>query len=148
MAAVRDLDVATEGVDDTGARARRASRSTSRWLVLALAALLALPLFVALFSFREPTWTPVLDLAQTELRVRDVGTSHTPLIGLPGRIMYDGQQGSHPGPLSFYALAPVYRLLGASAFSLQAATVVLNAGAVLVALALARRRGGTALVLG
>ena len=114
----------------------------------ALAALLVLPLFVAVIAFHKPTWTPVLDLAQTELRVRDVGTSHTPLIGLPGRILYEGQQGSHPGPLSFYALAPVYRLFGSTAFGLQAATLVLNAAAVTIALLAARRRGGTPLVLG
>ena len=48
----------------------------------------------------------------TELRVRDVGTRHTPLIGLPGRIGKFPDQGSHPGPLSFYLLAPTYRLLG------------------------------------
>jgi hypothetical protein len=120
----------------------------SRRAVAALAVLLVLPLFVAVIGFHKPTWTPVLDLAQTELRVRDVGTSHTPLIGLPGRILYEGQQGSHPGPLSFYALAPVYRLFGSTAFALQVATFVLNAGAVVVALALARRRGGAALVLG
>ena len=119
-----------------------------RALVVGLAILLVLPLFVAVIGFHKPTWTPVLDLAQTEMRVRDVGTSHTPLIGLPGRIVYEGNQGSHPGPLSFYALAPVYRLFGSTAFALQMATFVLNAGAVIVALVLARRRGGTALVLG
>ena len=120
----------------------------SRRAVAALAALLVLPLFVAVIGFHKPTWTPVLDLAQTELRVRDVGTSHTPLIGLPGRILYEGHQGSHPGPLSFYALAPVYRVFGSTAFALQMATLVLNAAAVVVALLLARRRGGPALVLG
>ena len=51
--------------------------------------MLVLPLFVAVIGFHKPTWTPVLDLAQTEMRVRDVGTSHTPLIGLPGRILYE-----------------------------------------------------------
>ena len=117
-------------------------------MLAALAGLLVLPLFVAVLAFRTPTWTPVLDLAQTELRVRDVGTSHTPLIGLPGRIRYEGNQGSHPGPLSFYALAPVYRLFGAGAWSLQLATFVLNAAAVVVALLLARRRAGPPLMLG
>lgn len=116
--------------------------------IAALTALLALPLVVALLAFREPTWTPVLDLAQTELRVRDVGTSHTPLVGLPGRILHEGAQGSHPGPLSFYALAPVYRLVGASPFALQAATVVVHVVAIVVALVIARRRGGLPLLLG
>ncbi len=67
------------------------------------------PLAVAVIAQRNAHWHPVFDLAMTELRVRDVGGSHTPLIGLQGRI---GPTGSHPGPLSFYLLAPVYRLLG------------------------------------
>lgn len=109
---------------------------------------LVAPLVVALVVLRQPTWFPVLDLAMTELRVRDVGTAQTPLIGLPGRIGRTlADQGSHPGPLSFYALAPTYRLLGRSAWALQAGTVALHAVAVTVALLIARRRGGTVLVV-
>ena len=62
-----------------------------------LAAALILPLAVAVVAFHKPTWTPVLDLAQTELRVRDVGTAHTPLIGLPGRIG-TGAAAGEPSP--------------------------------------------------
>ena len=117
-------------------------------LIAVLAAALILPLAVAVVGFHRPTWAPVLDLAQTELRVRDVGTADTPLIGLPGRIGTGAEQGSHPGPLSFYALAPTYRLFGSSAFSLQIASLVVQAGAIVVALLIARRRGGSSLVLG
>ena len=67
---------------------------------------------------RSP-WYPVLDLAMTEFRVRDVFGRHTPLIGLPGRIGEYPNQGSHPGPLSFYLLAPTYRLLGSSSWALE-----------------------------
>ncbi len=87
-------------------------------------------------------WYPVLDLAMTEFRVRDVGTSHTPLVGLPGRLGYFPDQGSHPGPLSFYALAIVYKLSGSSAHGLEYATVLLSLAAVITALWLATRRGG------
>ena len=83
----------------------------------------------------------------TELRVRDVGGRSTPLIGLPGRIGTLNQQGSHPGPLSFYALAPTYRLLGSTAWALQVATVVVHAVAMGVALVIAGRRGGARLIL-
>lgn len=110
-------------------------------------AVLCVPLLVALVGFRQPPWTPVLDLAMTELRVRDVFGRHTPLIGLPGRIGSLAEQGSHPGPLSFYALAPVYRLLGSSAWALQAATVLIHAVAMGTALVVAGRRGGARLVL-
>lgn len=119
-----------------------------RAVVAACLAVLCLPLLVALGGFRRPTWTPVLDLAMTELRVRDVGGPHTPLIGLPGRIGTLSQQGSHPGPISFYALAPTYRLLGSTAWALQIATVVVHAVAMGAALAIAGRRGGRDLVLG
>lgn len=124
------------------------SRRRSLLVVAACAAVLVLPLVVAMVALRQPTWFPVLDLAMTELRVRDVGTSRTPLIGLPGRIGRTlADQGSHPGPLSFYALAPAYRLLGRSAWAMQVGTVAVHAVAVTVSLLIARRRGGTPLVL-
>ena len=93
-------------------------------------------------------WSPVLDLAMTELRVRDVGGRHTPLIGLPGRIGTFPDQGSHPGPLSFYLLAPVYRLFGSTSHVLLVSTAVLNVAALCVAIWIAGRCGGRRLVLG
>jgi hypothetical protein len=123
-------------------------RRTSRLVVAGCVVVLSVPLVVALFALRRPTWFPVLDLAMTELRVRDVGTAHTPLIGLPGRIGRTlADQGSHPGPLSFYLLAPAYRLFGRSAWTLQVGTVALHTAAAAAALLIARRRGGTTLVV-
>jgi hypothetical protein len=116
-----------------------------RWLVPAAAAAVLAPLAVAVLAQRNAHWHPVYDLAMTELRVRDVGGRHTPLIGLQGRI---GPTGSHPGPLSFYLLAPTYRLLGSSAFALQAATAVFHGAAALTALLIARRRGDGRVVVG
>ncbi|MGD9999117.1 MAG: hypothetical protein AB7U39_19535 [Ilumatobacteraceae bacterium] len=116
-----------------------------RWIVWAL---LALPFVIAALVLQTRHWQPVLDLAMTELRVRDVGTSHTPLIGLPGRIGVFPDQGSHPGPLSFYLLAPTYRILGASAWALLVGMIVLNLVAIGLALWLAERRGGPRLVVG
>ena len=117
-----------------------------RWAVVLVAAALGLPLVVALVQMRSPQWHPVLDLAMTELRVRDVGTGDAPLIGLPGRIgEVLEEQGSHPGPASFYALAPTYRLLGSTSWALQVGTALIHVVAIGVALALARRRGGPVL---
>ncbi len=118
------------------------------WPLVALAVACVVPFVVALVALAHPTWYPTLDLAQTELRVRDVFTSDPPLIGLPGRIGSLGQQGSHPGPLSFWALAPLYRLYGASTWAMQAATATLNVIAAFLALWMARRRGGTPILLG
>ncbi len=115
------------------------------WLVRAA---LALPFVVALFALASTHWSPVLDLAMTELRVRDVLGRHTPLIGLPGRIGTFPKQGSHPGPLSFYLLAPMYRLLGSTAYAMFVATAVINVGAAWTAVWVAQRRGGRRLVLG
>ena len=97
---------------------------------LAIAAIVASPLILAAILLATRPWAPVLDMAMTELRVRDVGTRHTPLIGLPGRIGSFPEQGSHPGPLSFYLLAPFYRLAGATAWGLELGSVAINTAAV------------------
>ena len=96
----------------------------------------------------SPRWFPLLDLAQTELRVRDVGGADTPLVGLAGRIQAFGRQGSHPGPISFLALWPFYKLFGTSAWALQVASIALHVLAMAGILAVAHRRGGTRLALG
>jgi hypothetical protein len=118
-----------------------------RAFLAGLAALVALPLIVGTVALRRPPWSPVLDLAMTELRVRDVGTPDTPLIGLPGRIGGDGVQGSHPGPLSFWLLAPGYRLFGSTGWALHAATALLDVVAISLALVLGHRLGGRRLAV-
>ena len=106
-----------------------------------VAAVIAVPLIVGLVVMRTPRWYPVLDWAWIELRVRDVGTHHSPLVGLPGRLSALGVTGSHPGPISFYALAPIYRLLGSSSWALLASTAALNLAAAATAVWIAVRRG-------
>ena len=130
--------------------ATSSSRPTPRWwvrrpwsTVLLGTAVVGLPLVVAAVALgQRDQWYPVLDLAMTEFRVRDVFTSHTPLIGLPGRIGDYPNQGSHPGPLSFYLLAPTYRLIGSSSWALEAATVVIHVAVIAVALWIGHRRLG------
>lgn len=132
---------AAEGGDD---EATVPSRARTALLVGGLVTVAAgIPLAVALGVLHSPRWYPLLDLAQTELRVRDVGTGDSPLVGLAGRINGDdGLQGSHPGPLSFWALAPFYTLLGRTAWALQGAAVALNLLAMGAAVWIAHRRGG------
>jgi 4-amino-4-deoxy-L-arabinose transferase-like glycosyltransferase len=108
----------------------------------------ALPFVVAVIVLSRHHWAPVLDMAMTEFRVRDVGGRYTPLIGLPGRIGHFPDQGSHPGPLSFYLLAPIYRLFGARSFGLLAGAAVVNVAAAWTALWIAGRRGGRRLQWG
>ena len=131
---------APSGRKDTNARRRPL-------FIIALVALLATPLVVALIALLHPRWYPLLDMAWTEMRVRDVGSSHPPLVGLTGRIGSVGDQGSHPGPLSFYALWPFYQLFGAGSWGLEAASVALQVTAIGVLLWIANRRGGIGLVL-
>lgn len=114
--------------------------------MLMLSAALSVPFVVAAIVLNTRDWHPVLDLAMTEFRVRDVGSTDTPLIGLPGRIGIFPDQGSHPGPLSFYLLAPTYRVLGSSAWALLVGMIVLNIVAIGLALWIAQRRGGTTLM--
>ena len=61
------------------------------------------------------------DLALIEIRVRDVGGAHTPLVGPYSRYGWN-----HPGPLLFYALALPYRVFGSTSSGLLAAAVLLN----------------------
>lgn len=131
--------------DPAAARPRWSGRPAL--LVVGLVLLLAVPLSIALGVLRQPRWYPIADLAQTELRVRDVGGAHSPLIGLPGRLGSFGSQGSHPGPLSFWSMAPVYRLLGASSWGMQTAAVFLHVVAMAAILGIAYRRGGVRFTL-
>ena len=114
---------------------------------MAVTIAVALPLIVAVATLSGRRWFPVLDLAMTEFRVRDVGGRHTPLIGLPGRIGTFPEQGSHPGPISFWLVAPGYRLFGSSAWAMEAATVMIQTAWIAVALWIGHRRAQLAGVL-
>ena len=76
------------------------------------------------------------DLALLELRVRDVGSLHTPLVGAFSRFHWN-----HPGPWLFYALAPPYRAFGSDGPAVLAANVVLNGAFLAGAIALLWQRG-------
>ena len=129
-------------------RTTRTTRTT-RLVLAVLVVLAAIPLAVALGVLEDPRWYPTVDDAQTELRVRDVGTADSPLIGLGGRIgIFGPDQGSHPGPLSFWALALPYRLLGGTSWALRVATALLHLTAVGLAMWLAARRGGLVPLVG
>lgn len=141
--------IATDGGLAANDAAPARERPTRSWLLGAalLAIVGCLPLGVALGVLHTPRWYPVLDMAQIELLVRDIGSSHTPLVGPWGRIEAYGEQGHHPGPLSLYALWPAYKLLGSTAWALLAATIMWHLTALGTALWIGHRRGGTAMML-
>lgn len=116
--------------------------------VMALSAVLAVPLLVALGVMYQPRWMPLGEVAQMEMRVRDVMSSNPPALGLNGRFYGYGHVGSHPGGLAFYALWPLYWLFGedGQALMLSSATLCLVAAA--LAVWLAYRRGSWQAALG
>lgn len=111
----------------------------SRHRLLVWTALVVSPLIVAAIVLAWRPWAPTLDMAMTELRLRDVGGRNTPLIGLPGRIGEFPDQGSHPGPWSFYLLAPFWWVSGGRAWGMELGSAVLNACTLGVALWLGSR---------
>ena len=117
---------------------------SARPLIAVASLTVVLPLLVAVVALAQRRWYPVLDLAMTEFRIKDVGTRQTPLIGLPGRIGELPDQGSHPGPLSFWLLAPAYRLFGGSAWAMEVATVSVAFAWIAVAMWIGYRRLGRA----
>jgi hypothetical protein len=82
------------------------------------------------------------DVALVEMRVRDVGFTNPPLTGLNGRFHGYGAAGSHPGPLSFFGLAPLYRLFGSTGWALLVSTAALSLVASALAIWIGLRRGG------
>lgn len=84
---------------------------------------------------------PAHDIAQIELRIRDVGR-HEVFLGPYSR---DGWY--HPGPALFYLLALPYRLTAGASVGLHLGALALNGGSVVGMALLARRRGGQALMV-
>jgi hypothetical protein len=110
-------------------------------LTPAAIALTLTPLVVTAVHMLRSDVVLIGDLATTELLTRDVGV-HTPSIGPYSR---DGWH--HPGPALFYALALPYRLLGRDGAALAVGVLLINAVSIGAMGALARRRGGTGLML-
>jgi len=120
-----------------------------RLLLVGLLIVLVAPLIVAVTVLHGKEWNPVGDLAQTELRVRDVGSGDTPLVGVPARIGRLGEKlGSSPGPLGLWAVWPTYHLLGETSWAMQVASASLHTLALGAILWMSHRRGGIPLLLG
>jgi hypothetical protein len=87
------------------------------------------------------SYLPISDHAVIEFNVRDVG-QRSVLVGLYSRFGW-----FHPGPLIFYILAVPYRLLGSRSIGMWVGALAINAAAVVGCLVVARRRGGTPLLV-
>jgi hypothetical protein len=84
---------------------------------------------------------PWSDQALIELQTRDVGR-HPVLIGL-----YSREGWNHPGPALFYLLALPYRLSGGASIGVNLGTLLINGSAIAGMALVAKRRGGTPLLL-
>lgn len=105
-------------------------------LAAALGAVVLVPAVEALLAVWGRPWVPAGDWAMLELAVADVGTAATRLVGPYSRAGW-----SHPGPLLFWVLAPLWRVSGGAAWSLLVGAALVNLAALGAVLVLAWRRG-------
>jgi hypothetical protein len=140
-------------VELNSARARAAARAgfaafaagiARNRLVLATGLAAALPVIVSTVNAVAAGWLPLGDDAITAVRAYDVLSTHPPVLGpISTSSLLIGHPVLSPGPMLFWLLALPVRV-GAAA---PAVTMgVVNVCCVIGAVALARRRGGTALM--
>lgn len=118
-----------------GARARALVGAEVDWVSYGAVLAMSVPLAVALVRASSTNWYPTGDVALEALRMDDVGTSLTPLVGVYSRFGW-----SHPGPLLFWAGAPLHALAGPRGLLILAG--LLNLGSAIAAGLAARRVGG------
>jgi hypothetical protein len=124
-----------------GARARLADR----WLTLAVGLCAAAPVLASTVRAVSDGWLPAGDQANIATRAYDVFSSRTPLVGLHSDVSAVTHHAVYSlGPMLFWVLALPARLASPAAMTLTIG--LLNALAVLGVVALARRRGGRALM--
>jgi hypothetical protein len=110
-----------------------------RW-ILAVAILVLAPLGVMLINLVGTHWFPASDQALEVLRIGDVGSRRTPLVGVQSRFGWD-----HPGPLLFWWSAPFRWVFGNTGVLFGIG--LLNGAAITGSVLVARRRGGLPLVV-
>lgn len=103
---------------------------------LVLLAIVLSPLALASAGLVGERWLVFSDWASLVHRVSEVGGPRTPLVG-----PYSFHGWAHPGPLLYYAAAPLYRLSGGDPRSLLWTGALINAVCVVALAAVAWRRG-------
>jgi len=139
-----DHDDDVENTAPTDEEAAPAASFDDRVVALVGFALTLVPFVVAalalLFAVGDQ-YHPLSDHALTELQTRDVGRDEV-LVGL-----YSRGEWNHPGPALFYVLAPFYWVTGRMSVGMNLGTLAVNAAAISGMALIARRRGGTPLML-
>jgi hypothetical protein len=114
--------------------------------LLAAGILAALPVILSTVHALAVGWTPVGDDAVIAARSYDVFTSHSPLVGqYSASSVVLGEVSHSPGPMLYWLLALPARFGGPAAMVLTMGA--LNAASSFGAVAIARRRGGNALMV-
>ena len=132
-------------------RSRLADLGTrERWVAVTLGVATVAGVTATIVRARQVGWFPIGDDAIIATLAGDVGTPHTPLLGLPTTLGPLGPQGlevHHPGPFLLWITSPFVRLLGPALGVMVAAAsvnlVALGAGT----WAAFRARGATAALL-
>ncbi|CAB4323870.1 unannotated protein [freshwater metagenome] len=112
---------------------------TLRWLALLLGIAVVCVLIVKILTW---DWMAVGDFGTLRLRTLDVGTSHTPLVGIYSRWGWN-----HPGPMLFMFMAPALRLTGGAGHGLLLGALAINVAAIASVTAVAKRAGNEMLAL-
>jgi len=131
-------EVAKPGAGDPPTERARPGRA----LLVAVLVAVNLPVVVATVRALLDGWQPVGDNGVLLVRARDVGTSHTPLLGSwTSASMVLDVDFNNPGPLYFDAVAPAIKLLGPWV-GLAVGVMLLNMAASSLAVVVARRLCG------
>jgi hypothetical protein len=123
-------------------RLRDLDRAGRAWAALFTVGLLLAPLLA--FAWAAPDWLPANDPALMGLRVRDVGTSATPLTGQPSTSSHyvgGDQNVDHPGATHFYLMAPFVRVFGVAVGMVLSSALIVAACVLVSAWAVFRQLG-------
>jgi hypothetical protein len=124
----------------------RRIRLDGRALTFAAGLGASLPIALSTFRALRDGWVPFGDQAVIATRAYDVFSEHAPLVGQYSSSSHVAHHTAYSlGPLLYWLLAPVVRLGPPGAIALTMGVV--NVACVLGTVALARRRGGLALML-
>src|SRR6478736_6002375 len=116
----------------------------ARWkapAAITLTILCIAPVVMVVAKMAGWSYFPIQDLAVVDLRVRDVWTLNTPLIGPYSKSF------NHPGPMFFWVLAIPSLLAGQAAWATLVASAVAMGVAIVASARVAWRAGGIALVV-
>ena len=119
-------------------RVRDATGVTKALLAVCFAAVTAGPVLAGYRAY-ELGLRPVGDTAMMALKVLDVGTANTPLIGQQTSVVDSAVR--HPGPLQFWLFAPFVRIFGVQA-GFAIGTALVGACFSIIVVWVAHRIGG------